>query len=746
MGKKFSELTLAIKVPIPKDDIEVQNNKREWILLPTIMYKVLLPVVRNKELNLFQLTVLRLLRTGYKSEQQLAKMLFVEVELVHYIVAELQEMGYITNKLIITENGINFLKGIVEDAKSKLCYMFYDVITKQFWDFVYTEEQLEYYDMTPKGRNFYINFGTLEKPHQRDVMVLHEGLDNVIEEVRPEHLYQTMLAASERNRNIELMPNGSRNRFVFKTDRSTMTSANLISNGDPVYLATFMYLPSNIKENSNWQVMHPFGYTDANQLRDDLVIRSALNKKLQQKIDSLLKGALEVSTLEMKDEANKQSYHYMINLFGEHIARNTNVMQHGMDLITAYEKLIALQNEKNIGAIFEDLQMEFSAFIVKAQELIECAFIEQINRYTKRKKRVNDDGNVKILSFIHKDAQSNVTMLHSYAEKCGFAVSHNPVDYNQLLKVNFGDVKYAIENKKLKGLLAQMLIYGDEVPNFSIKKVADRFPTFIDFLMELQLLRNASGHITEENYHTQIAPDVFTKVMFTISVLFDTLYNIDSIDEFGKLDEVSLMANRKLRLLSMQQVQNEFGQLLSNQTLLEKYLAEMRYFKGAYSEHFVMKSVSVIEYLLNAMLETLRFEETNNLLEKKAIDNVNRYAPMLENLGFSFNVDRLPESFKNVKMEKVRLDLYALKKSVPNVKLYALFALMFKGDTGMWQQIAEKVPYVFETMIAYIDLRKHGHVKVEEIEREKMEECIFELVKAIIPAIEYKLEAQHDGI
>ena len=71
MGKKFSELTLAIKVPIPKDDIEVQNNKREWILLPTIMYKVLLPVVRNKELNLFQLTVLRLYEQAIKVSSSL---------------------------------------------------------------------------------------------------------------------------------------------------------------------------------------------------------------------------------------------------------------------------------------------------------------------------------------------------------------------------------------------------------------------------------------------------------------------------------------------------------------------------------------------------------------------------------------------------------------------------------------------------------------------------------------------------
>lgn len=743
MEKKFSELTLAIKVPIPKDDLEVQNNKREWILLPTIMYKVLLPVLQNKQLNLFQQTILRLLRTGYKSEQQLAKLLSLDEELVHYIIAELQEMEYISNKLIITEKGINFLKGIQDDAKSKLCYMFYDVITKQFWDVVYTEEQLEYYDMRPKGKNFTINFGTLEKPREREVMVLYESQNAALEEVRPEHLYQTMLAASERSLNIEKMPNGSRNQYMFKTDRATMTSANLISNGDPVYLATFMYVPSNIKENSNWQVMYPFGYTDASQLRDELVKKSLLNKKLQQKIDYLLKGALEVSTLEMQDEAYKQSYHYMINLFGEHIARNANILQHGMDLITAYEKLIALQNEKNIGAVFEDLQMEFSAFIVKTQEFIECAFIEQINRYVKQKKRVNDtEEKLQILNFIHKDAQSNVTMLHAYAEKCGFAISHNSADYNQLLKVNFGDVKYAIENKKLKGLLAQMLIYGGEGKILSIKKVADRFPTFIDFLMELQLMRNASGHITEDNFHTQIAPDIFTKVTFTVSLLFNTLYNIDSIDEFGQLDEASLMANRKLRVLSMQEVQNKFGKLLEKQTLLEKYLVEMRYFKGAYSEHFVMKCVSVIEYLLNAMLETASYYDVNDLLEKKPLDHLNRYAPLLQQLGFLFNIDALPDSFKNIKVEKVRLDLYALKKSVPNVKLYALFALMSKNDPSMWQHIAQKVPYLFETMISYIDLRKHGNVKVEEMEREKMEECIFELVKVIIPVIESKSGVQ----
>ncbi|RUS56953.1 hypothetical protein QI30_08485 [Kurthia sp. 3B1D] len=733
MVQQFNSQTPVVRLPIHLEDHLVQNNKKSWLLLPTKMYKILLPTQQQRTLNLFQDTVLKLLRSGYKSPEKLAEMLHLGIDLVKYVLGELIEKNLIDAKYVVTKSGIEYFSSQSTKREFKIGYIFYDLLTNQFWNQVLLEEDLSYVDADLDKKPASIELGTIDKPKTQRVLLMQAKSVNE-RTVTPEDIYRTVNASIERIENVQGLKNRYRKISLDRTMKS-LEDIKLISSGDEVYLPTFMYLPVNLKQNSQWQVLHPFGATNSTELLDALQRIRHQYDSLNNKIDELLKTALDTVKPSI-EEQDKEIYKYVLSVFGDKIEKKHDVLQSTIHLVRSFKKVKQLLHEKNRGAIFEDLQTEFSAFAVHTIELFEMAFYTIQKSFKNQEKRINEENKeVNIKHYTKKDARQNLKTLHTLAIKNDFEVNASPDVYAQLLKMRAGEITHGYGNRNLKGLLAISLIQGSEKTNYPLRYLAKKFPTFLDFLQDLLILRNLSAHLTEDTFETNVADDIFSKTMYAISVLFNTLFNRDLVEEYGDFDEASLMTDRKLRLLSKQHIHHLFDASLEEQPVIEKLLRDMHYFKDNHPYHFAMKAVSVIEQILNQLLQDFSYNDIPEM-PGNALEVLEAIEPYMISQGFTWNVSELPETFINFNFKKITLELLSLKKSVPNAKLYALFLLMPLQPQEKWHTIASKLPTMFEEMIMLIDLRKHGHVIIEQQEMEKIEAFIIQLVKVTLPHLQ----------
>ena len=96
MEKSFNNRTSVI-YQNPQHPRNYKMVKRRWLMVPMCEYKVSVPYPKPNTLNLFQMTILKLLVSGSKDDDYIAKALCLNIELVSFIVDELEQYKLIKN-------------------------------------------------------------------------------------------------------------------------------------------------------------------------------------------------------------------------------------------------------------------------------------------------------------------------------------------------------------------------------------------------------------------------------------------------------------------------------------------------------------------------------------------------------------------------------------------------------------------------------------------------------------------------
>ena len=114
MEKSFNNRTSVI-YQNPQHPQNYKMVKRRWLMVPMCEYKVSVPYPKPNTLNLFQMTILKLLVSGSKEDEYIAKALCLNTELVSFIVDELEQRKLIDSRRRVTESG---LKLVIERDES----------------------------------------------------------------------------------------------------------------------------------------------------------------------------------------------------------------------------------------------------------------------------------------------------------------------------------------------------------------------------------------------------------------------------------------------------------------------------------------------------------------------------------------------------------------------------------------------------------------------------------------------------
>ncbi|GFM49994.1 hypothetical protein PSCICE_12610 [Pseudomonas cichorii] len=114
---------------------EKPRGKARALLWPVLVHRVLYPVAKQAQLNLFQRAVLGLIRAQLTQAEAIAELTGLHVNLIKLILAQGVSNDWLTDSTReLTEKGEQLLSGAsVDDDKLKAGYLFQDAISGQFW-------------------------------------------------------------------------------------------------------------------------------------------------------------------------------------------------------------------------------------------------------------------------------------------------------------------------------------------------------------------------------------------------------------------------------------------------------------------------------------------------------------------------------------------------------------------------------------------------------------------------------------
>ena len=276
-------------------------GKRKWLLWPVLAWRVAVPVVRWRGLNLFQHYVLALLAAGLRTANEIADRLDLNVQLVGRVLRELEQMGYAERGSRPSGLGLRYLREN-EDLKPEVIsgYVFRDGISGRLHQ-RFALNSLNYIPVASKegirggAKVDRGSAGRYDTPYCTAVWPPKNdgGPRPTADEVRAActgwlrqaQAFEPYSAATT-----------SWSGVVQETLRGLGDGrvTVLSSEPEPLFVTTFAYFPEDLDSGTTWQVCDPFGLGVSSLLRGQIEERREAGDKT---LDRVL--------TKLSDEANR---------------------------------------------------------------------------------------------------------------------------------------------------------------------------------------------------------------------------------------------------------------------------------------------------------------------------------------------------------------------------------------------------------------------------------------------------------
>lgn len=738
MGKLFNHMTTVVHQTPSIPDEQLAIKKRQWLLLPTIAYKILVPIEREQSLNFFQQTILRLFLSGNKKAGYIAEKLLLKEELVQYIINELTEQEYLEKGEVVTQKGKDVLSELETPYELKTGYIFFDLLTRTYWDQFVLADDLHFASAEFERNGMRkIEMGRLDAPKKRTALVLPPVDEQM---VQPSAVDALTVLNRYRTRLKSLQQGYLYGEQGNETFLKGIEKVQFLEEPIPVYVTTFIYMSADVLNKSQWEVCHPFGGGPSAKLRDHINDMRDHNQLLLSHITDLVSDTLRTSDIEREENMSREdqgALHYLKDLFGHKLLAYPTVISHGQQLYKKFVDLQKLMQQENRGSHFDDIQSKLSTFFIQSAEIIEeTLYIMRHLEKVKDQKRVQ--GYPSILSkhrFKNADLLADIAAGHLKFN--GYHDEEENV-FKRFLAVSMGEVKYIEQSKKLQPLVAYHLLSAREQYDHPFHQMATSFPIFIPFLDRLVHKRNEFAHTTDVTYYIETTDKVFFYTLKILSILLDLEFHEDVLMSQVNYEQDELIIDKKERLLCEQNVDLNISSTIRTHASLFKSLTDMHYFRKTRNHHFAIKATSVLEELFNLLLDRVSLNGAEKWIKRDGRHTLHVMKPILRKYGFVLKPESLPQSFTRVNTQKLKLDVQLLKGSVLSRKVYAFLAAMCVQKDPSWAELAKLYPHLIPFIAGISDKRKHGHVVLEDEEMVQMEEQIFEFVRVIEPFI--KLE------
>lgn len=283
---------------LPKDPSSNQRmrwSQRRFILWPALMYRVVAPQVRPRELNVLQKAVLGMCRAGVTDAQSVGSRLHIHSDLAAHIYLELRDRHLLGSNGLPTEKGREIFETETIDARQMVTgHVFQDPWTGDLWPrFI---EKLDYVELQQNPNSGFpdLVLGTRGKPRpERAFMVLPADLA-----LPPAPSASDIVAATRRHRSAlrrsESYESTDEDDTFAHAGANTLERVSLVDDQPtPVFVTSFIYLPESNDLAGEWHACDPFGLGISTTLRRGIERETRTSAGLRSVFEGMIGRSLD---------------------------------------------------------------------------------------------------------------------------------------------------------------------------------------------------------------------------------------------------------------------------------------------------------------------------------------------------------------------------------------------------------------------------------------------------------------------
>ena len=277
----------------PRLPAGVRYSQRKFLLWPALMYRVVAPEVRPRQVNILQKAVLGMCRAGITFPPRIGEKLKIHADLATLILSELLQRGLIKQDGLPTPTGNEVFEDEALDMRPAVTgHVFQDPWSGDLWPrFV---QRLDYAELDRRENGFPdLILGTKGKP-RRERAFMCRPIDSALPSA-PD--VRQILRATHRHkaalRNSDSFEAADEDEHLDLDAGPVLERISLIDDSPtPVFLSTFIYLVEN-EQTGDWHACDPFGLGESPALRRAVERELAHFPRLRETVEALVGSSLD---------------------------------------------------------------------------------------------------------------------------------------------------------------------------------------------------------------------------------------------------------------------------------------------------------------------------------------------------------------------------------------------------------------------------------------------------------------------
>lgn len=692
MERSFNNRTSVI-YQNPKHPQNYKRVKKRWILVPMCEYKVSVPYPKSNALNLFQMTILRLLISGNKDDAYIAEKLCLHQKLAAFVVDELKRCQLVDDRRRVTDKGLEMVRTGTDSYEIKTGYVYYNYVTKTFMDaFVPDEKHNELETGSRRNGTIRFDLGTVADREWHNGVVLNVDTSAAVAP-NPYEVIAICKKHNRRTRNLGFIDEetddiqsmadaeAQENKGEDMDLPWEIQSVKMLGTQKDVYVATYLFMAADdIINRSKLQVCYPFGEgTSANLVEsvDKLSHRDG-NEELKKEILGLKEDVFGMSDRELDAvrkghaDAEKKIKHILSDKIENYPAVRDSLLNVESSFLLVRELL-----ETNKGSNREIIKKNLDDYIVNNYNLL-----ASILTYTAKEYDYFTDAQ------LTGHVEQNSIMLKELAKKQGF-IAADGRETDKFFRVKSRAVKEAANagQQQMNALFAYNLIVADHFPEHPFYKLAKYVPELISYLSRLRDLRNDSAHPNEIHQDFELLSSYRKKNMYIAYLLLKGLQFNDTKDDEQNGDSESreklVKATRDAEALC-ESIYIEYFQRNGN---IANQLRNLQFEILLKGENYPNRASQVLEAILKEVLSKRLLPDAMKDV-KDASKQELRDELLKEMQGFGFRVTETPFYYK----DRVLAAFRDYTKGTLVTLFYAWYYSESRRSDSMLKDLAARCP------------------------------------------------------
>ena len=706
MEKSFNNRT-GVVYQNPMHPRNYKKIRSSWLLIPMCEYKVSVPYPKDNDLNLFQMTILKMLVSGSKDDRHLAESLCLNEELVAFIVDELEKYKLIDDRRRLTESGHNIVKGETNSYELKTGYIYYNYVTKTFMDaFIPDKDRQEVETGRRNDRKISFDIGTVANRRWINGIVVDADTSATIKPT-PYDVLAICKKHNKRTRNLgffeeetdDVTTMADAEKRKHESDSLDLPweiqSVKLLGTQKDIYVATYMFMASDdVLNRSKLQICYPFGEGISTSLIESINRSSSKDELLRDAIKGLKEDVFGMSEndIESVRRGHIAAEEEIIRVLSEKINDYPAVKDSLLSVESSY-LFVSELIEANKGSNLEIIKKNLDDYIVYNYNLISSILV-----YTARENDYYTDAD--LTGYV----KQNATILSELAKKIGFIDPNNAFERFFSLKARAVKDATATSQYQLNALFAHNIIIAEHFNEHPFYKLAKAVPEIISYLAVLRNLRNDSVHPNDVYRDFEVVSSYRKKNMYLAFLLLDGLaFNISDEANENTLDSDSkeklVKATREAELTC----ENTYSLYFQRNTYIANQLRNLQFEILLKGDEYPKRASEVFEAIFKQILfSRLTTEAMVKVIDSSKADNRERLLAEMQRLGF--DVKETPFYYK----DKVLQTFRDYTNGTLLTLFYAWYFSEIQHNEGVLEKTAKSCPYFIQLMSEIHNNRGHN--------------------------------------